>query len=397
MSIRNFINSVASLGVKNGYQPWEIYLTRKLNLSSLLGFINVSAAAVIFAFFGYYDSIIEALIVLIVSPFVILFNIRFGYIQATYLFALVGIYLFFFLSVNMGARSFAFLYYFPLSIALIQMIGRKETYKHLLIIFFMILTSIAGIIYCYSHQLLQIQMSNEIQMTLRNFNIFMSFFTAVGFMFIISNEAIKQEAQLKSALQQKDVLLAELFHRVKNNLNIVTSLLNLKKNATNSQEAKNTLEECRNMVFSMAMVHTKVYNSSSIDHLNFKDYVNDLTRELINSVGGKEKVNIEITAHPITLSITHAIPCGLIINELITNSFKHACLPDRKLEVHIILKEEGDYIEFEVKDNGPGRDVTIENNSLGMELIRSLAEQLEANYEFRNNNGLQFNLKFKKL
>lgn len=297
----------------------------------------------------------------------------------------------------MGPNSFAFLYFFPFVLAILQMLGRKETYLHLFVIFLLCGLTILGIILSYYYSWFEIKMSSQLVLIAQNINIFTSFFTSVTFIFIITFEANKQEEQLKIALKQKEILLAELFHRVKNNLNIVTSLLNLKKNTVDSLEAKEAIEECRNMVFSMAMVHTRIYNSNNIDNLNFKEYLNDLTQELISSFGGKEKVELVLTTPELILNVTQAIPCGLIINEFITNAFKHAQVEGKKLIIELHLEEKNKFILIELKDNGPGNMTEQqEYSSLGIGLIKSLTEQLEGECSFINNGGLQLNIKFKK-
>jgi two-component sensor histidine kinase len=397
LTFNNFINSIANIGVKKNYQPWEIFLTRKLNLASLLGIVNVGLGLFIFLLFGYYNSVTECVVVLILSPLVFLLNRRFGYLPAAYLFTFIGSFLFFFLAVKMGPDSYAFLYFIPLIIGLLQMLGRKETRFHLLILCVFCLSSILGIVLCYVNYVFEIELSNELILTARYFNIFFSFFTAIGFIFIIAVESFRQEEQLKSALKQKEILLAELFHRVKNNLNIVTSILNLKKNSVSSVEAQNALEECRSIVFSMALVHTRIYNSNNIDSLDFKEYLDILVLELINSFGGKDNVELELNSPPINLNLTQAIPCGLIINEFITNSFKHAQVNGRKLKITVMLNAQKGMVNIELKDNGPGNMTTQqEKNSLGLGLIKSLTDQIDGECCFRNNDGLQFNLKFKK-
>jgi two-component sensor histidine kinase len=396
MSTKFFFNLIINVGIKKNYQPWESHLTRKLNLSALLGIFNVIAVLIIFTSIGYYNSVFECAVVLALAPLVFFLNSKYGYIPAMYLFTFIGCFLFYFLSVKMGVQSFAFLYYFPLILGIIQMVGRKEMYIHLVVLLILCMLSVISMLVSYKLNLVHVNVSPQIIESVKYINIFFAFFTSIGFMCIISVEAIKQEEQLKSALQQKEILLAELFHRVKNNLNIVTSLLNLKKNSTTSIEAQNALEECRNLVFSMALVHTKIYNSNNVDNLNFKEYLEDLVQELVNSIGGKEKVEFEMKAPAVSLNITQAIPCGLIVNELITNSFKHAQRPGIKLNVNIDLKEINESLVLEFKDNGPGKINTETNGSLGMELIRSLAGQLDAEYLFKNNGGLHFALKFKK-
>lgn len=397
MGISRILNAIANTGIKKSYQPWEAHLTRKLNLSSLLGMFNVGIGLLIFVSLGYRHSIFECVVVLVVTPFMFPINKRYGYVPALYLFAFIGCFLFFFLSVKMGVESFAFLYYFPFIIGIIQMAGRKELRLHLALLSVFCVVSILAVVFCYHLHFFELGLPAQLVQTIKIVNIFFSFFTSIVFMFIISKEAIRQEIQLKSALEQKEVLLAELFHRVKNNLNLVTSLLNLKKNSTASEEARMALEECRNLVFSMALVHTRLYNNHHIDQLNFNAYLQELVPELINSIGGPQKVEFEMNDHSLNLNLAQAIPCGLIVNELITNAFKHAQVPDRKLKIKVKLNEENRIVRIEVGDNGPGRAENKPNSdSLGMELIKSLSDQLDGVHSFRNQDGLHFHLEFRQ-
>lgn len=397
MSIKQWLDRIADTGVKKHYQPWEAHLTRKLNLSSVLGIFNVIACLAVFLSLGYRHSLFECSMVLLMAPFMFVLNRRHSYVPALYLFAFIGCFLFFFLSVKMGVEAFAFLYYFPLIIGIIQMAGRKELYLHLSLLVGLCILSIAAIVISYKLSLFEVRLPAHLVPTAKYINIFVSFFISIIFMFIISTESIRQETQLQSALQQKEVLLAELFHRVKNNLNLVTSLLNLKKESTTSEEARRALEECRNMVFSMALVHNRLYNNHNIDQLNFSEYLQELVPELIHAIGGREQVEFDMNSLPMSLTLAQAIPCGLIVNELVTNAFKHARVPGRKLKIHVSLKQQGAIVRIEVGDNGPGLQKNGQSHSsLGMELIKSLTGQLDGVHSFRNQEGLRFHLEFRQ-
>lgn len=397
MSFSDRINSLINFGAKHTYAPWERHLVRKLNQSSLLGIFNVIFCLIAFNLVGYSGSVFECMVVLLVSPFIFLLNKWFGYVPAFYLFNLIGCFLFFFLSVKMGADSFAFLYFFTLIIGIIQMGSRREIFIHVVANIVLCFLTICLITLCYVYSVFEVILPMDMISFCRNFNIVFSFFTAAFFMLIISRESIRQEALLQNALKQKEVLLAELFHRVKNNLSIVTSLLNLKKDDAESEETKQILEECRNHVFSMALVHTKMYNKNNLEDLDFREYLGELMPELINSMGGTAAADFELDSAAIKLSLAQAIPCGLIVNELVTNAFKHAQIPGQKLRIKIRLKEEKGLVYLQVSDNGPGKkDPGVCKGSLGMELIRSLAEQIDGQYFFRSEKGLQFSLSFRQ-
>lgn len=398
MNVFSAFDKLGDIGVKPSYKPWEIYLTRKLNFLSLIGIFNVSISIVAFYFLGFYEFIPECLLTIAVGPFVIILNSRKNYIWSAYLFYLIGIVLFYFLNLKMGINSFSILFYFPIFVSLIHIFGRKETLIHLFIIVGLFFLSIIAVIVSYKIGFLRIDFLEETLFKLRMFNILASFFLTTLLISMLTIENVKQETFINNMLNEKDILLAEVFHRVKNNMNIVTSLLNLKKFSSNSEEVKQALEECRERVFSMALVHQKIYSNKNITSLNFKEYIGDLVAESINSIGGQEKVDVVFNTENIDLPLLYAIPCGLILNELITNSFKHAQQPDRKLRLEIDFKNSNGSLLLKVKDNGPGFnfDKNIPGDSLGLDLVKSLTEQIDGKYTITNQNGCCIEICFKK-
>lgn len=397
MTVVNTIDSFCNTGIKSGYNAWEIQLTRKLNLLSLIGVFNVSITLVFFLFMGLHEFVMECLFTLAVAPFVIVLNVKRNYIWSAYLFYLIGVVLFFVITLKMGIDSLVILFYFPILISLVQIFGRKETLRHMFIISFLFFVSIVVLTVGYQDHYLRIEFTESTLMKLKVFNIISSFFLTVCLILIFTTEHIKQEAIIKNMLREKETLLAEVFHRVKNNMNIINSLLNLKKHASQSAEVKQALEECRERVFSMALVHQKIYSNNDINSLNFNEYVHELVNESVNSIGGKQKVDVEIRTGEVELSLDNAIPCGLILNELITNSFKHAEVPGKKLKIEVCLGAIQDEITLQFKDNGPGFSFDrISKDSLGMELIQSLAGQLNAKWNVSNQNGNMFELSFCK-
>ncbi|MGZ7068446.1 MAG: PAS domain S-box protein, partial [Methanobacterium sp.] len=192
----------------------------------------------------------------------------------------------------------------------------------------------------------------------------------------------KYEDKIKKSLKEKNVLLQEIHHRVKNNMQIISSLLNLQKEHVNSGEAINVLQESQNRVKSMALIHEKLYKSDNLMNINLKDYIQDLITDLFHSYGvSKEEVVPICDMEDIMLNVETAIPCGLIVSELVSNSLKYAFPPnirefqEKKGEIFVGLKSVGDFIQLRIYDNGigfpEGRDY---NNldTLGLRLVNVL-------------------------
>lgn len=188
----------------------------------------------------------------------------------------MGLYLFFSLTWIYGFDSFIMLYYFPMLMSTIQMLGRKETWIHLLVLLVLYFVSMVLLTVLLNYGSLQTLDFNVLEI-LRPFNVVMSFMLSIIMIAFVTYENYTQENAVVQMLKEKEILLAELDHRVKNNMNIVTSLLNLKKNAASNKEVQSALEDCQFRVYSMALVHNQMYADSAIGKLDFKKYIGELT------------------------------------------------------------------------------------------------------------------------
>ena len=207
------------------------------------------------------------------------------------------------------------------------------------------------------------------------------------------------QEQIRDSLKEKEVLLQEVYHRVKNNLQIVSSLLNQQASALPDEHVRKVLFEMHNRVRSMALIHQELYQSADLTHIGFADYIRNLTATLFQSYEGiEEKVALRLEIEDIALGLETAIPCGLIINELVTNAFKYA-FPDGKAgEVCVDLHngEERTYI-LKVRDNGVGlpREVDFDHpTTLGLRLVQDLTYQLGGRIQIHRNGGTEFELTF---
>lgn len=346
---------------------------------------------------GYTELMWDCVMGLVAAPLTIIFNRFKNYVWAIYWFFCYGFWFFIPVNLKLGSQSFVILFYFPLIFSMVQILGRKELLKHLFVLCIVCLLSIIIIAIGFKYSYYQAGLNDEMISNLSIFHIILCFITTMAYIIVMVSESVSQENLIRKTLAEKEILLAEVFHRVKNNMNIVTSLLNLRKNMSESEEVKEALEECRGRVFAMALVHDNIFNKNSITSLNFKDYVNVLVNEIANTFGENAKADIKLDTDDVYLELSYAIPCGLILNELITNSFKYAKPESEKLQIQVKLSKQKNSVELEVKDNGKGlpEEGTENSNSLGMELIKSLSDQVGGTYGFCSKEGLTFNLKFR--
>jgi two-component sensor histidine kinase len=207
--------------------------------------------------------------------------------------------------------------------------------------------------------------------------------------------------QLEQSLDEKEILLKEIHHRVKNNLMIISSLLNLQSGYIKDKESQDIFKESQNRARSMALIHERLYKSSDLKKLDFSEYITSLATELFHTyVADPSLIKLQINVENIFLDINTAIPLGLIVNELITNSLKHAFPNGRKGEINVEFHEKGENCEFIVKDNGIGfpKDIDYKKtDSLGLQIVTNLTNQIDGKIELNMKNGTEFKINFKEV
>jgi two-component sensor histidine kinase len=201
---------------------------------------------------------------------------------------------------------------------------------------------------------------------------------------------------LEVALNEKTVLLQEVNHRVKNNLSIVASLLNLQSQKSNDEYHKQLFLECRNRIDSIAAVHELIYKAKSYSQLNFKEYLNQLVDHISASYKSNGHIKITKGITDVHISIAAAIPLGLIVNELITNAYKHAFTNKKEGLIEVSLLENNNQVFLTIKDNGNGFDTSvIPKNSIGMDILGGLIEQIDGTYSLHSDaKGTVFKISF---
>jgi len=218
-----------------------------------------------------------------------------------------------------------------------------------------------------------------------------------------TEEALREsEEQIKASLREKEVMLREIHHRVKNNMQVISSLLRLQSARIEDPQALEMFKESRDRIKTMALVHEKLYRSRDLANVDFNDYINDLIKSQFLSYGiDSERISSRVEAENVSLEINLAIPCGLIINELVSNSLKHAFPQDRSGELRISLRVvRANEFELIVGDDGIGipDDVDVKNaGSFGLYLVRMLAEhQLNGQITLDRTAGTTYHIHFKR-
>jgi two-component sensor histidine kinase len=220
------------------------------------------------------------------------------------------------------------------------------------------------------------------------------------------NDALQAEiAQRRSAeeavrhAREKEVLLQEIHHRVKNNLQIITSLLRMQSRAVQDPAFSDALLECQNRVAAMALIHDKLYRARDLARVSFPEYVRDLTNNILTSYtlpASSVRVNLEVD-DDLSLSLDSAVPCGLILNELMSNCLKHAFPLGHSGTVHVGFHAAGDQLCLVVRDDGVGMPAEVDlerTSSLGWRLIRALVQQLGGFVQCHTAGGTVVELRF---
>jgi len=215
----------------------------------------------------------------------------------------------------------------------------------------------------------------------------------------LENKVIKRTTQLQTAIVDKEILLKEVHHRVKNNLQVISGLLQLQKNEVKDEKLIRMLSEGQSRLGSIALIHKNIYQNADLESVSLQSFITELFEEvkhLFSSKGVSAHGNFNM--NEVSLNLQHAVPLGLILNELMTNSFKHAVLPNQDLEIRVEMIAIGtNEFELTYQDNGPGLSYDVHSQrseSLGMRLIFGLTDQINGKLVFEKKEGLLVKIQF---
>lgn len=228
-----------------------------------------------------------------------------------------------------------------------------------------------------------------------------------GILMDVTDRQLAQE-QIRNALHEKELLLKEIHHRVKNNLQVIISLLSLQSQYVQDERIYQLFQESQNRVYSMALIHEQLYQSIRLDRVNFADYANTLISHLQQSYFLRQSIKLKIQVEEVFLSIETAVPCGLIINELVANALKYA-FPENQPDIYpqtyplitVEFRQVGDNkFSLLIRDNGVGISANVDLNNLttlGLSLVQMLTQQLEGELTIKNQQGTECTIIFSEL
>jgi two-component sensor histidine kinase len=206
------------------------------------------------------------------------------------------------------------------------------------------------------------------------------------------------DEQIRLSLKEKEVLLKEVHHRVKNNLQVISSILNLQSSYVKDKRVLEILLESQNRIKSMAFVHESLYQTKDFSNISFREYVENISRNLVHSYAATDSPpDLNLDLDDIQLNLDIAIPCGLIINELLTNSLKYAFPQGKTGKIAIVIREKSGNITINISDNGKGlpKEIDFRNTeSLGLQLVVSLVEQINGKIRLDTKKGTKFTIEF---
>jgi PAS domain S-box-containing protein len=227
----------------------------------------------------------------------------------------------------------------------------------------------------------------------------------VGYVGTITDISERKQAEevIRSSLAEKEVLLKEVHHRVKNNLMTIIGLIKMQKAKADNETFNNMLQELEGRIRAMALVHESLHNSEDLAHINLQNYIESLSAHIRAQFGAERDIRFSVQAAGVDVDLDTAVPCGLILNELIANAYKHAFPEDKpssgagKCEINVSVGQEDDALTLTVADNGVGLSEGFDwekSETLGLRLVRMLSQQIKGSIDLDRSHGAVFRLRF---
>ena len=351
-------------------------------------YIVITSLATVIDFFigSYFDAIVDIISVIItVGAFIYYLKTRDREIASIMLFWIASTVIFMFVTHNNFDISIIFTLLIPM-VAFI-LLPMQKMILHVGIYF----AILAGI-FAYGYSIYE---THTLLYSIQNMSAYviaLLFVIAFGTFYHIAIE--RSYCELEDANKQKTFLLQEIHHRVKNNLNLIASILGIQRLESSSEEVHELIDQNKLRLESIAMAHEMLYMQDNLAHIDFKDYVLKLTEHILKINDETDNIKINIEMIPLSLPIESMIQFGIMINELMINSIKYAFNGNGGL-ITLRLEQADDRFIFYYKDSGKGLDISSQHKGFGTHLIEMSVLQLEAKMTVENGNGLEYMIRFK--
>jgi two-component sensor histidine kinase len=397
---RKFFQKLISIGVLD---------SNSVEFNNKLRLVNVFIWLCILFCFPYYITFLvigefNLAIIFIISQVLYALSLianRDGYYNtAKYLIIISTNYAVLTMNFAFGYEAGFLRYYFAAPLVIFTLFNYRQT-AHIVLGMSLYMSSfVIGEIFYLMGVPALLDFSPEILSNLRLMNIFATllFLTmlAMGFskQYYRSYKALaEQHKNLQKLIGEKNTLLSETHHRVKNNLAVISGLFDLQMIYNQNAEVSEILNNSKRRIKSMSMIHESLYRQDDLANIDFKQYISQMVREIESSIKTNPDIEVKLNVQELHFDLQHAVPLGLIVNEVLTNAFKHAFQPNQKGEIIVEFKKEEKFI-LRIIDNGKGLPSEMDSGSLGMTLIDALVQQLEGEYCYKTNHGTTFEMQF---
>lgn len=410
MPLQNIGKKLLNIGTHYENDPYILRTARFVNLFSLITIAGLLIGAINVFFIGKNYPFRAESFFLVLSFMAIVFNKLRLHSASIYCFLLTINSSVFYVNEFYDSSAGPYLFYFPLVLC-VALLHNPTTGVNKTISYFALTTVFIGVslftdVDVFGHAnigkaenhtlfLYDIAFSVVISILLVVLVIKLLDLQNVGLTEALKKQQFNQE-KLSLSVKDKEVLLQEIHHRVKNNLSVISSLLNLQINTAKQDESKQLLTDARNRVLSMSLVHQKLYKGNDFNKIKFDNYIVELAQDLLSLSSYKNKILLNDKIASCELDISVAIPLGLIINEIITNCIKHAFNDSVTIPtISLTLLNSIHSIDITISDNGVGFDHTEKirsSPSLGLSLIDTLIEQIDGKIEINSKKGSEYKI-----
>ncbi len=387
-------------GIKPNDNNSDIRLKKVLNIASLVGTISIITVSI--TDLNIHSSststvLLWAIPIFMFSP---LFNLKNRSEIGFTILSLTGNALVFLFSIANGEASYMHMFFIVIIFGhTLLFVGEGTNWYYYINLFITILVIVLLLLAFEYNWFDKFTLNVENSYDNMQLNFIVLTVCSIVFSIIIGYSFLEQYSMLRNKINDKDVLLAEVNHRVKNNMAIMVGLMRLKERYTSHEETKEVLQEMHGRIFTMATIHQKLYELDGSSFIKMPEFLDQFNEKKLTRQRKEVLISLNENMPNQSLSVTQAIPLGMIINELINNSIKHGFKDVENPEINLSLNTDSEgKIHIIYRDNGIGFDENEVENAeevgIGLELITSLSDQLDGSYHFHNDGGLCYELKF---